>query len=109
MTTTDPTDLDRLDALHAAATPGEWTIESSGNPYIMGVADLGEVETVAESTFTSNKRLIVAMHNAWPAISAELRRLRAEVAEARKELEDRDEAEIDAIREACAREHDDGN
>lgn len=60
------TDLDAIDALAEAATPGEWV-------------------TMDCVPWVSNKRdavLIIALRNAWPAVSAELRAAREVVAAA---------------------------
>lgn len=77
-------DLDRLDALFAAATPGEMTYGirsdesawfSIGNPrtgpHIQGDIYCDE----------SNLAFLAAIRNNYPALAAELRTLRARVAE----------------------------
>lgn len=79
-----PVDLDRLDALFAAATPGEMTYGirsddsawfSIGNhragPHIQGDIYCDE----------SNLAFLAALRNNFPALAAELRTLRARVAE----------------------------
>ena len=83
---TTKVDLDALDALHAAATAGEWTncfgdtVDSVNGARIawcdtdVGPDDDGEFHNAA---------LIVALHNAYPALAAELRRARKIEAAAR--------------------------
>ena len=67
-----PIDLDRLQALHEAATPGLWEFdEGIGLGYVHGGGTIGEINYVAEGP------LIVAMRNALPALIAEVRALRA--------------------------------
>lgn len=89
---TDPVDLDldRLDALHAAATPGySGAFGDKGLRYRMrdGVNEVSGCDSDGLATFIADfsaredAKLYIALHNAWPAISAELRRLRARVQE----------------------------
>lgn len=77
---TTPVDLDSLDALVEAATPGDW--HSAGANVVD--YELGSV-CVCDETFepdddternraTSNAHAIAALRNAWPLVSAELRR-----------------------------------
>ena len=82
-----PIDLDRLQALHEAATPGLWEFdEGIGLGYVHGGGTIGEINYVAEG------RLIVAMRNSIPALLAEVRELR----------EERGRTEA-ALREMCAK------
>lgn len=83
-------DLDELDALHAAATAGEWVVRSYQEPS-------GEFNPAPswEVYDEDNLVLTAALHNAWPTVSARLRaaeaeveRLRALSAEARDMLRD---------------------
>lgn len=105
MTAPDPIDLDHLDKLYAAATPGKWSLDSDHDDRVIWatgeqfVANVGDWGCASEDRVSPNKaefvaqhpqvkfvqdmdendgRAIVALHNAWPAISAELRSLRAE-------------------------------
>ena len=67
-------DLDELDALHAAATAGEWVVRSYQEPS-------GEFNPAPswEVYDEDNLVLTAALHNAWPAFSARLRAAEAEV------------------------------
>lgn len=65
---TQPTDLDRLAAAHAASTPGEWVIHEEGY-------DFPQMVRLARP---EDAHFIALAHNHWPAIEAELRQLRAE-------------------------------
>lgn len=83
-------DLDRLDALFAGATKGEWTveIEEYGNS---GTVTMPEINRILHDTEWAdpqdfqldqdNAEWMAESHNAYPAIAAELRTLRARVAE----------------------------
>ena len=66
--------LDELDALHAAATAGEWVVRSYQEPS-------GEFNPAPswEVYDEDNLVLTAALHNAWPAFSARLRAAEAEV------------------------------
>ena len=77
--------LDELDALHAAATAGPWEVlvtpESQfcewrvvGPHYDDAFSDAGQSPCDDDT-----RDAIVALHNAWPAISARLRAAAAEV------------------------------
>lgn len=92
MTAPDPIDLDHLDALYAAATPGySGAFGDKGLRYRMrdGVHEVSGCNRDGLSTYIADfsdrhdAKFYIALHNAWPAVSAELRRLRAELAEAR--------------------------
>lgn len=66
--------IDELDALHAAATAGEWVVRSYQEPS-------GEFNPAPswEVYDEDNLVLTAALHNAWPAFSARLRAAEAEV------------------------------
>lgn len=76
-------DLDKLDALRAAATPGEIAIDQYGNLTIAirhkvnftGVS-LPLVGGPAMDQATANAEEYAALHNAYPALSKELREQR---------------------------------
>ena len=80
-------DIDKLETLRAAATPGEWR-EVEGE--IWGEEPFAKYEVVAPTTDDScefrrgNAAWLTAIHNAAPALLAEVRRLRAIEAAARK-------------------------
>ena len=86
----EPVDLDRLDSLFAAATKGEWTveIEEYGNS---GTVTIPEINRILHDTDWAdpqdfqrdqdNAEWMAESHNAYPALAAELRTLRARVAE----------------------------
>jgi hypothetical protein len=68
--------LDELDRLHAAAIPGTWhsgTHGENATVYVTSVPPMRAVVTFAEVSNDDNARAIVAMHNAWPEVSARLR------------------------------------
>lgn len=92
---TSPTDLDALDALLAKATPGEWQLSfqtdnevsiDTGPERRLGYASWKGMATVFGSDdddagneiMENNAALIVALHNQYPVLAAELRALRAE-------------------------------
>ena len=66
--------LEELDALHAAATAGEWVVRSYQEPS-------GEFNPAPswEVYDEDNLVLTAALHNAWPTVSARLRAAEAEV------------------------------
>ena len=80
-------DLDKLDELHAKATPGNWfvapVLDNKCNPYpttyqAWAFADPAQIASYADAgENTADLDLIVALRNAYPALRAELRRLRA--------------------------------
>ena len=98
----DQVDLDALDRLIAAATPGPWTRtkpqrDADGWPMGVGVAGCGPgcmiyASPPAGSFPSSDAELIAALRNAAPALIAELRAARAELARMRDVLATRDEA-----------------
>lgn len=69
--------LDELDALHAAATAGEWVVRSYQEPS-------GEYSPAPtwDPYDEDNLVLVAALHNAWPEVSARLRAAEALVAKA---------------------------
>jgi hypothetical protein len=94
---TRPVDLDALDAAHAAATPGEWEVRIPFPKFPDLAADVWvdpdgpnlqhvvKIERNATATATA----IAALHNAYPAMAAELRERRA-----------REEATVRLLRDA---------
>lgn len=94
---TKPVDLDALDAAHAAATPGEWEVEIPFpkfpdeqamlwvHPHTLRLKFVARLERNA----TANAAAIAALHNAYPAMAAELRERRA-----------REEATVRLLRDA---------
>ena len=93
---TAPTDLDALDALHAAGTAGEWGIcreelsrdfsdeeQEAAFPRTIGPLSYIEHDSDDVDVVEADAALIVALRNAYPAIAAELRRARKIEAAAR--------------------------
>lgn len=87
------TNLDHLRALYAKATPGEWWVDPQEFDRHFNVlagtheADVGEV---ARAYGHGNAASIAALHNAFPALAAELeaaRTLRSEAARTLNTLE----------------------
>lgn len=87
------TDLDKLDALHAATTAGEWKVFiSKADPNCIPGIDAPDFTVVLWGYSTDgrdecgvysrdgedNATFIASVKNAWPAVSAELRALREE-------------------------------
>lgn len=79
--------VERLNELHAMTTPGVWYASPSGlRDHFDGVyLEHKEGRLIAETYFSdtdgqlenaSNTQFIEESHNAWPAIAAELTRLR---------------------------------
>ena len=88
---TPPLDLDALEAVLAKATPGEWRADGRyvGTPnhmsYVAEVSDQnGNWSDTAKST--GDAAAIVALHNAAPALIAELRASRTALAAGEVEL-----------------------
>ena len=79
-----PIDIDKLEALHAATTTGEWrTIADSFNPpehfIVSGDGVFGSEQIAGPSaamTVNADYDFIAASHNELPAILSELRLLR---------------------------------
>ena len=83
--TSKEVDLDALDKAHAATTPGEWEVEIPYpkfpddqamllvHPHTLRLKFIARFERNA----TANAAAIAALHNAYPAMSAELRERRA--------------------------------
>ena len=77
-------DLDALEAAHKKATPGEWEAHRYSN-YSGWSVYAPEVGCIAERWYSTgqqdeiprNDQFIVMVHNALPALIAELRQLRA--------------------------------
>ena len=78
--------LDELDRLHAAATAGPWEVSDRVDFWSVRAAegetafDDGSVcDEYRAQCSVPTRDAIVALHNAWPAISARLRAAEAEV------------------------------
>lgn len=77
--------LDELDRLHAAATQGEWEVrQRDGWWTVRGVDsvafdDGSACYEYANQCEAPTRDAIVALHNAWPSVSARLRAAEAEV------------------------------
>lgn len=69
-------DLDKLDELHAAATPEPWEYENDTRFLRHGV-HIGKDEYVSFA-YGANGELTATLRNAYPSLSADLRRLREE-------------------------------
>jgi hypothetical protein len=67
-------DLDELDRLHAAATPGPWLVSG------IELSAPGSPEPTREQ-LEANSVFIAALVSAYPSLSAELRQSRARVEE----------------------------
>lgn len=123
-------DIDELDRLHAAATPGPWSREWNNHEDheagiditqaigLKGSCRLALIEMDEDAVADADS--IVALHNAWTAISRELRALRAvaeHLAEAQRERDFQEstsqhdnytdqarsrQREFEAINKACA-------
>ena len=87
-------DLDELERLHAAATPGKW--EVSADDGIIATSGLSLPASVWGKA--RNMFAIAATHNALPGLLAELRALR-EVAEAAREHEEMDQPGMTTLRD----------
>lgn len=82
-------DLDRLEAAHAATTPGEWEIYGEpevGLPYSLFVLEGPLSRRPLEPLETQDAHFIALAHNELPALIAENRQLRAENAAMREAL-----------------------
>jgi len=77
--------LDELDALHAKATPGEWRLQGGAGNRLMYVRAGTRPDAIATLRFVATRGVpreqrdadaqsIAALHNAWPSVSAMLRR-----------------------------------
>lgn len=74
---TNPVDLDHLDKLYAEAAPGPWeTHRGRTVPWISYEADVAGEILRNEVGGEEDAACIVALHNAYPALAAEIRRLR---------------------------------
>ena len=69
-----PADLDALEKLHRQATSGEWAKDGD---WIAATDIHGCMKHVLPTVANSNA--VVALHNAFPALAAELRRSREEL------------------------------
>jgi hypothetical protein len=106
-----PLDLDALDQLHAAATPGEWSVEveeygASGCVAIPEInRNFHDTEWADPLDFErdqSNAAAIAALHNAYPEIAEEIRTLRQQIGMIR-EYNEALRQERDTIRAEAAR------
>lgn len=78
-------DLAELKRLYAAATPGEWewserVVHDDGHVYIPQGSHLGETLIALDNSYEHSAEdcdFIAAIHNAFPAMCAEIERLRA--------------------------------
>ena len=87
----EPTDLDELDRLRAAATPAPWGMERQTNEHFVATNHSLRLGSERSPTWyvaaiegrgylaDANAVLIVALVNAYPAMAAELRELREKV------------------------------
>jgi len=92
-------DLEAINAAHQAATQGEWDVAwedgkhgviASVGDYVYLVAVIGNPNPTdgREPTRKANAHLVAVLHNAWPAVYAEMLALRDKVAELEELLED---------------------
>lgn len=107
-----PEYLDELEALHKAATPGEWYLDYDYSPFgdglrigVKGESTLPRVMDdgsaggeYGATTTLENMKFIVASHDALPALIAEVRRLNAALSEQTARAE-KAEAERDELEE----------
>ena len=84
-------DLDRLEALRAAATPGEWTTypSRSGRP---GLVHIKIPDSMHPTAWPADANLIVAAVNALPDLTGRIRELEGREAKLR-ELADKWESD----------------
>ena len=70
-------DLDKLEALYAVATPGEWFIEVDGENdtivLVSGTTEIAEFPFYAPFRHKPNESFVAALHNAFPALAAAVR------------------------------------
>jgi hypothetical protein len=71
--------IDELDRLHAAATAGPWHGWYTTNSPWVGIDSPTGPVVESYHMRTEDVRAIVALHNAWPEVSARLRAAEAEV------------------------------
>lgn len=83
-------DLDKLEQLHATATPGLWEWVPAFGPTAIYGSTAGPGEFVAEGVSPADTRFIVEARNQLPALITELREARIELSE--------NEAVMNAIR-----------
>ena len=80
-------DIDELERLLAAATPGEWDWTDFPEITVDGVTAIIDCSAGdSEDENVANAQLIVTLHNSAPAILTEIRELRAENARLREAL-----------------------
>lgn len=84
------TELARLDALYAAATPGEWEAVRDGEVLSIAasndcpICDFGSLNADDYPAYVTKRlladhELIAALHNAYPALRSQLREMAAEI------------------------------
>ena len=87
-------DIDELERLLAAATPGEWAVcvDATGGTFVAGMTDTAETvcefgaapDDDGQEQLDADAALIAAARNSLPAILTEIRELRAENARLKK-------------------------
>lgn len=107
----EPVDLEALDASHEAAAPGMWIVHAIGRLlHVVAEQPTGRAG-VALVDDVDNARSIIAKHDAYRAMAAEIRALRA-VRDAAAEVsayhgvhgtETIQDVNVDALREALAK------
>ncbi len=75
-------DIENLNALYQAATPGEWRIHDTPRRWV-----LLPTNEHGDSNRDANAAFVVAAHNSFPAISAELKAARIKIAELEAKLQ----------------------
>ena len=101
--TLDEAELDRLERLYAAATPGEW--EADGEPHNVIVWSAPEMRVcfmTSDGEAQANADFIVAAHESFPALIAAARSLPSERRareEAERERDARWKAAVEVTRE----------
>lgn len=83
-------DLDKLEHLHATATPGLWDWVPAFGPTAIYGSTAGPGEFVAEGVSPADTRFIVEARNQLPALIAELREARAVIERVRVLADDLD-------------------
>ncbi len=93
---TAPIDIDALEALEKAATPGPWRLAKDTSP---GFSFLWNTtgQSVFSSAYTKDAALIAAARNALPALLAELRQYRERPGEAERAFDAMDAASLDVL------------
>ena len=76
-------ELVALEALEKAATPGEWEATPDAERFVWRLIATGKGAAISVPSDIHDVRFIAALRNAAPALFAEVRRLREELAHAR--------------------------